>query len=187
MFGAAAQAAAGDYSAAYGQYGFGTPQYTQWPENKANNYNYLDVQHGLESMKLKKENGSVGKSSKMSWASVASQPAKPQPMPKTVKKPGVLPPPAIIPSALTSKAPPAPQQTPSEKMILPVTSQPPPAVQQQAQPVAAAGVVPQQPPPVTPPMMMQMPVMNNHHDNSGFRSQQVRKFNAFLTIFFLKS
>lgn len=179
MFGAAAAAGAGDYTAhaaAYGQYGFG-PQYTQWPENGGSNNgggssrysrdSLMDVQHGLEGMKLKKDqNGSKSASSKMSWASVASQPAKPQPQPKTVKKPGVLPPPAIIPSSSSTKAPPAPQQTPSEKMIV---NQPPPLA---GMPPAAAAAPP---PPQTavmtnPALMMQQPpsmVMNNvdyrHH------------------------
>lgn len=40
-----------------------------------------------------------GQPKKMSWASVASQPAKPVTLAPKAKKPGVLPPPAMIPSA----------------------------------------------------------------------------------------
>ena len=154
MFGAAAaQAAAGDYAAAYGQgsahppqYGYG-PQYTQWPDGNGGGgggnsavaaagarngqaggggggggYSYLgggddsrgtrDIQQNLETLKIggvKKgdSNGYAGAASsaaaappkKMSWANVASQPAKPTPTATKMKKPGVLPPPAIIPSA----------------------------------------------------------------------------------------
>lgn len=150
--------------------------------NSNRNYSYLsgggrgggagdlmDVHHGLDGMKLtnsRKDNtlgGAVKQPSanssgggKMSWASVASQPAKPQPQPKTAKKPGVLPPPSII-SSNTAKAPPVPQQTPSEKLMMP----PPP-------PPSSSNLL-MQPPPghhqVPPPNMP--PVMNNHHD--GFR------------------
>lgn len=159
MFGAAAaQAAAGDYAAAYGQgsahppqYGYG-PQYTQWPDGNGGGagsggnsamasggrngqagggggsggggggYSYLgggddarptrDIQPSLESLKIggggKKgdSNGYAGAASsaaappkKMSWANVASQPAKPQPTATKLKKPGVLAPPAVLPSA----------------------------------------------------------------------------------------
>ena len=189
MFGAAA---ASDYSA-YGQYGFG-PQYTQWPDNGAagqgqssKNYSYLsgagnsaggrndlmDVQHGLESMKINRKDSNGGPNGKgpggkMSWASVASQPAKPTPQPKSAKKPGVLPPPTIIPS--TTKAPPAPQQTPSEKMTGPPPSMP-------SGPPPPNGPPPPHPPNSNPtPILMQnvpppnMPtVMNNHDHHGGFQ------------------
>jgi len=100
--------------------------------------------------------GGGGGGGKMSWASVASQPAKPQPQPKALKKPGVLPPPSII-SSNTAKAPPVqtPQQTPTEKMM---NIPPPPSTSQQ--------MLMQQPPPQVPPPNMP-PVMNNHHDNNG--------------------
>jgi hypothetical protein len=199
--------AAADYSA-YGQYhGFGTTQYTQWPDNNATttnnstnqqrNYSYaarnnqelMDVQQGLESIKLTSANmgnsrkdsksGGGGGGSKMSWASVASQPAKPQVQAKTVKKPGVLPPPTIIPSTGATKAPPAPQQTPSEKLIVqqaPVHHQ---SLMEpsnmQPNPVVAAATMMMQPPP-PPPAHVTVPppsVLNNHHhqpqDGSGFR------------------
>ena len=185
MFGAAA---ASDYSA-YGQYGFG-PQYTQWPDNGAasaasgggqssKNYSYLsggrndlmDVQHGLDGMKINRKDSNGGQSKggpggKMSWASVASQPAKPQPQPKTAKKPGVLPPPAIIPSS--TKAPPAPQQTPSEKMTAPPPLPPPH--------VGAGGGGQAGSNPTAPLMMQNVPppnmptVMNNHDHHGGFRA-----------------
>lgn len=204
MFGAAA-AGAGDYSAAYGQYGFG-PQYTQWPDNGGNaggngtaaggnnagsrgGYSYLsggrepagglmDVQHGLEGMKLnsrKESNGGVkqasGGSSKLSWASVASQPAKPQPVPKTAKKPGVLPPPSIIPSL---SKPPVPQQTPTEKMMnSPQLQQAGVPQQQQQQQQMMVPPPPQASHQPMPPQVQQQPlnmppVMNNHHDAVGF-------------------
>ncbi len=98
-----------------------------------------DVQQGMEAMRLgggnegKKSDsngyqqsassgsasnaGSASQPKKMSWANVASQPAKPAaPITKT-KKPGVLPPPSIIPSSnkpsATPQAPPAaPTPTP---------------------------------------------------------------------------
>jgi hypothetical protein len=44
----------------------------------------------------------------MSWANVASQPAKPQPLPSKAKKPGVLPPPTLIPSKPPVQLAPAP-------------------------------------------------------------------------------
>ena len=138
----------------------------------------MDVHHGLEGMKLtnsRKDNSLGGVKSgggqsgpsggKMSWASVASQPAKPQPQPKTAKKPGVLPPPSII-SSNTAKAPPVPQQTPSEKLMMP--PHPPPQ-----HPPSSSNLLMQHPPPpgpgphqVPPPNMP--PMMNNHHDG-GFR------------------
>lgn len=86
-----------------------------------------EAQQGLEGMKLsasvkdKASNGfvglsvssSVGNSSasssaapkKMSWASIASQPAKPTPAPAKAKKPGVLAPPTLIPSTAAKPAP----------------------------------------------------------------------------------
>jgi len=39
---------------------------------------------------------SAGHSKKMSWANIASQPAKPPPPPSKTKKPGVLPPPVVV-------------------------------------------------------------------------------------------
>ena len=71
-----------------------------------------DIQHNLESLKIgvkKGDSNGVASSSsappkKMSWANVASQPAKPQPTATKMKKPGVLPPPAIIPSATKPSA-----------------------------------------------------------------------------------
>ena len=93
-----------------------------------------DIQQNLETLKIggvKKgdSNGYAGAASsaasappkKMSWANVASQPAKPQPTATKMKKPGVLPPPAIIPSAskptaATLAAAAAMQQTGSPKV-----------------------------------------------------------------------
>ena len=63
-----------------------------------------DVQHGIDGMRLGLKKGESNgyqqsQPKKMSWANVASQPAKPQAPTTKTKKPGVLPPPAIIPSA----------------------------------------------------------------------------------------
>ena len=153
MFGGAGN----DY---YQQYGYG-PQYTQWPESggsatRPGYSSYMDeprgsrdrvseVQQGLESMKLKKnENGypqgASGAPKKMSWASVASQPAKPQPAPTKAKKPGVLAPPTIIPS---SKPPPAPTAPPP--VPLPVPNGVPPDMMKEG-------------PPPPPPMAMPPPL-----------------------------
>ena len=109
----------------------------------------MDVHQGLDNMKL----GSGGKSGKsgggdsngyqqqqpkkMSWANVASQPAKPQPLPAKTKKPGVLPPPAIIPSKppvqlgpddnakMDGPPPTMPQPLPNTELVLPQGGPPP--------------------------------------------------------------
>jgi hypothetical protein len=129
----------GEYSAYGQQYGYG-PQYTQWPDGSGRGgYSYLggvqgeevrggggqrdrvtDVHQGLENMRLggKPSKSGSGESNgyqqqaskKMSWANVASQPAKPTPLPAKAKKPGVLPPPTIIPSK------PPVQLAPADKM-----------------------------------------------------------------------
>ena len=124
-----------------------------------------DVQRGLEAMKFSGKNSvsvknhgesngysnsvSAGQQSsnapkKMSWASVASQPAKPQPAPAKAKKPGVLAPPTIIPSSKP------PVQTPA----------PPPAGEKM---VNVGGGLPlqQEMPPPLPPTMQGPPPMNS--------------------------
>ena len=122
----------------------------------------VDMQQGLDGMKLKsgKDSSSGVKQTsaptKMSWASVASQPAKPQPLPQKAKKPGVLPPPSIIPS---SKPPLAPQQTPPEKVLPPMSGGQQNSVPQQPPPTIPTG-----PPPTLPPGPMPNMVMNSQHD-----------------------
>jgi hypothetical protein len=113
-----------------------------------------DVHQGLENMKLGSGKGSKSGSGesngyqqqpkKMSWANVASQPAKPQPLPAKAKKPGVLPPPAIIPSKPPVQLAPAP----SDNKL----SGPPPMPQQQPMPPKEPPMQPQSvPPPMMPP------------------------------------
>ena len=157
----------GEYSAYGQQYGYG-PQYTQWPDGSGRGgYSYLgggvqggedmrsagqrdrvtDMHQGLENMKLgkgQKSGDSNGyqqqQPKKMSWANVASQPAKPQPLPAKAKKPGVLPPPTIIPSKPPVQLAPAP----ADKM-----SGPPPMPQQPIPPPKEPPVQPQGGPPPT--------------------------------------
>jgi len=172
-----------------------------------------DVQRGLESMKLPGKNSvsvknhgesngysnsvSGGQSSggpkKMSWASVASQPAKPQPAPAKAKKPGVLAPPTIIPSSKPPVQTPGPQLPPAgDKMVnvgggLPLQQELPPPL-----PPAMQGPPPMNsmkpydgpfvggPPPV-PPMMPPYhagaPAMGgppNHYGGQGPRGGHMR-------------
>lgn len=129
-----------------------------------------EVQRGLESMKLPGKNsvsvknhgesngysGSGGQSSggakKMSWASVASQPAKPQPAPAKAKKPGVLAPPTIIPSSKPPVQTPGPQLAPSgEKMVN----------------VGGGLPLQQEMPPPMPPTMQGPPPMNSMKPYDG--------------------
>jgi len=129
-----------------------------------------DVQRGIESMKLPGKNSgknhgesngysnsasggqSSGGSKKMSWASVASQPAKPQPAPAKAKKPGVLAPPTIIPSSKPPVQTPGPQLPLSgEKMV------------------NVGGGIPlqQDMPPPLPPAMQGPPPMNSMKPYDG--------------------
>lgn len=106
---------ASDYSAYAQQYGYGS-QYTQWDDGLGRGgYSYLgtgvqgnasrpgsdcdrilDSHHGVDNMRLvgktlgkgSMETNNQSKSKKMSWANVASQPAKPQTTIVKSKRPG---------------------------------------------------------------------------------------------------
>lgn len=137
-----------------------------------------DIHQGLENIKLgggggnKSGKGGSGDSNgyqqqqpkKMSWANVASQPAKPQPLPAKTKKPGVLPPPTIIPS----KPPVQLAPSPSDKM-----SAPPPMTQ----PVMGKDPLPGAPPttpPAAPLMQSSVPPplpVANFNNNKGYENK----------------
>ncbi len=130
-----------------------------------------DVHQGLENMKLGGGGGNKGSKSsggdsngyqqqsqpkKMSWANVASQPAKPQPLPAKTKKPGVLPPPAIIPSKPPVQLAPAPSD--NNKMGGPPPTMPQQPLinkEQQQPPMLPQGAPPPLPP--SAPMLSSVP------------------------------
>ena len=153
-----------------------------------------DMHQGLENMKLGSGKGSKSgggdsngyqqqqQPKKMSWANVASQPAKPQPLPAKAKKPGVLPPPTIIPSKppvqlapapadnkLSGPPPMQPQQQPILTKEPPLQPQnvPPPTMPPNAAPLLLSSVPPPALPGVTsksPQQQQQPPILP---DNRG--------------------
>ena len=138
-----------------------------------------DIHQGLENMKLGKggksgggdSNGYQQQPKKMSWASVASQPAKPQPLPAKTKKPGVLPPPAIIPSKPPVQLAPSPAD--NNKMGGPPPTMPQPLANNEL-------VLPQGGPPPLPPSvpMMQpsVPPPSLPHVSDKYVRNQFKKF-----------
>ena len=176
-----------------------------------------DVQRGLESMKLPGKNSvsvkshgesngysnsvsggqSSGGSKKMSWASIASQPAKPQPAPAKAKKPGVLAPPTIIPSSKPPVQTPGPQLPPTgDKMVnvgggLPLQQELPPPMPPAMQGPPPMGSMkpydgpfvggPPPVPPMMPPYHAGAPGMGgppNHYGGQGPRGGHMPRENG---------
>ena len=107
MFGSESYAT---YGQQYGTAGYTAPQYTQWPDSQAGGweldrvrggraYSYLGNVQGNEDARPSHGNGAIMGYTGPSWASVASQPVKPQPAPAKAKKLRVLAPPTIIRSS----------------------------------------------------------------------------------------
>lgn len=63
------------------------------PKIERNDKAEVSVRHETNGQNV--QSGSSGHNKKMSWANIASQPAKPPPPPAKTKKPGVLPPPVV--------------------------------------------------------------------------------------------